>query len=247
MYVGVPDVEGLYEDQRTSELWWCQIARQFGHVQVVFEPAFVRRAPRAMSGDVVVEWKETIESQLYRAWSNRQSTAWWKTGGLSLEKLKAGDDTEFQRFKAAAAMRQQKPTTREPGWVDRHLLPNWIGDPKEDGSLFQSRTGQGWPLSALRHELIWESTKSGELHGGWKTPDWFHIPGRILAYRVIPLGFAINSILYAAILWLLLGGPFALRRVARVRHGLCPNCAYPMGGSPTCTECGRPLPQRAVV
>ncbi len=66
--------------------------------------------------------------------------------------------------------------------------------------------------------------------------------------RVLPLGmiwpgFAVNTLLYAAVLWLLVPGPFALRRFLRVRRGLCPKCAYPMGESSVCTECGRELPQ----
>ena len=41
--------------------------------------------------------------------------------------------------------------------------------------------------------------------------------------------------------WLLIGGPFVLRRFVRVRRGLCPACAYPMGGSGVCSECGKAL------
>ena len=37
-----------------------------------------------------------------------------------------------------------------------------------------------------------------------------------------------------------------LRGFVRVRRRRCPACAYPMGDSPVCTECGKPLPQRAV-
>ncbi len=67
-------------------------------------------------------------------------------------------------------------------------------------------------------------------------------------YRLLPLrptwpGFAINTLFYAAILWLL-PGSFALRRFLRVKRGLCPKCAYPMGESSVCTECGRALPHR---
>ena len=58
-------------------------------------------------------------------------------------------------------------------------------------------------------------------------------------------GFPINTIFYATILWLVFLGLFALRRVLRRRRGLCPACAYPMGESPLCTECGRELPNRA--
>ena len=40
------------------------------------------------------------------------------------------------------------------------------------------------------------------------------------------------------------GGLRALRRVLRVRRGLCPKCAYPMGESAVCSECGQALPKR---
>jgi hypothetical protein len=60
-------------------------------------------------------------------------------------------------------------------------------------------------------------------------------------------GFAINTLYYAAILWLLVGLPvaaFALRRRRRIKRGLCPTCAYPVGASDTCTECGKRVTAR---
>ncbi len=59
--------------------------------------------------------------------------------------------------------------------------------------------------------------------------------------RILWLGFAVNTFLYAALLWL----PFVVRRFVRVRRGLCPKCAYPIGESAVCTECGKALPRRA--
>jgi hypothetical protein len=60
---------------------------------------------------------------------------------------------------------------------------------------------------------------------------------------VLPLwpGFAINTIFYAAILWLLFAAPGFVRRRIRVRRGQCPACAYPVGSSTVCTECGKPV------
>ncbi len=63
----------------------------------------------------------------------------------------------------------------------------------------------------------------------------------MIPYAPIWPGFAVNTILYAAILWLLICGPFALRRFIRVKRGLCPACAYPMGESAVCSECGKAL------
>jgi predicted amidophosphoribosyltransferase len=50
--------------------------------------------------------------------------------------------------------------------------------------------------------------------------------------------------LYAAILWMLFAAPFALRRWRRIKRGLCPACAYPVGASDVCTECGKPVKPR---
>ncbi len=70
------------------------------------------------------------------------------------------------------------------------------------------------------------------------------VESRLLLPRLWSPGFAINTILYATILWPLIPGPFVLRRFLRLRRGLCPKCAYPMGESSVCTECGRLLPKR---
>ena len=51
-------------------------------------------------------------------------------------------------------------------------------------------------------------------------------------------GFAVNTLFYAGVLWMLFAGPFALRRMIRRRRGQCPQCAYLIGQSPVCTECG---------
>ncbi len=69
--------------------------------------------------------------------------------------------------------------------------------------------------------------------------------------RVVPVrpfwpGFAVNTLLYATFLWLLIPGPFVLRRFVRVRRGLCPACAYPRGESDVCSECGKAIPSRKV-
>ena len=61
---------------------------------------------------------------------------------------------------------------------------------------------------------------------------------RVLPLRPILLGSALNTLFYAAMLWLALCGPFALRRLIRVKRGRCPACGYPVGASPLCTECG---------
>ena len=88
----------------------------------------------------------------------------------------------------------------------------------------------GWPMRCLCH-VSFRPTIARE------------------TYRLIWSGFAVNTILYAGILWLLIGGPFMRRRLVRmklrVRRGLCPACAYPVGESGVCSECGKALADRA--
>jgi hypothetical protein len=96
----------------------------------------------------------------------------------------------------------------------------------------------GLPLRSLtgrRGSALWSGE---EIDGFWiiprSRPNW----DVFLPISPIWSGFAINTLFYAAILWLLFAAPFALRRWRRVRRGLCPAGAYPVGVSAVCTECG---------
>ena len=66
-------------------------------------------------------------------------------------------------------------------------------------------------------------------YGLWRFPTILILPG-----------FAINTVLFAAILWLLIPDPFTLRRLSRQRRGLCPACGYDLRHAEhkACPECG---------
>ena len=98
------------------------------------------------------------------------------------------------------------------------------------GLPMRSLHGQGWS----RKETTIQ--QSGIITTG--SQDW-------LPFVPMWPGFAVNTVLYAVILWLLSGGPFSLRRWNRIRRELCPKCAYPVGESDVCSECGKALPDRA--
>jgi len=55
-------------------------------------------------------------------------------------------------------------------------------------------------------------------------------------------GVILNTVFFGTVLWFSLSAPFALRRYLRIRAKRCPGCAYPMGVSDRCTECGALLP-----
>lgn len=112
--------------------------------------------------------------------------------------------------------------------------------------------GRGIPLRSLwceRHSTSWKpllggvETFLGGSAGRSPVPQNPYIP-RVLPLRPIWSGFLLNTLIYAVALWVLICGPFALRRFIRVRRGLCPCCRYPIGASPVCSECGKPLPTR---
>jgi len=55
-----------------------------------------------------------------------------------------------------------------------------------------------------------------------------------------PTGFAINTVFYGALLWMLWLSPFVVRRVIRRKRGHCIKCGYDLRGdfSTGCPECG---------
>jgi hypothetical protein len=67
----------------------------------------------------------------------------------------------------------------------------------------------------------------------------------LLGLRPVWPAFLANALFYGFFIWILVRSAAALLRTARILTGRCPHCGYPMGESPVCTECGKPLPKRA--
>lgn len=104
----------------------------------------------------------------------------------------------------------------------------------------------GWPRPALWCSL---DTRQGTLkpRGGRQLgPDQNH--HGLLAYRVLPYrplwgGLAVNSAVFAAGWAVLLVVPLRVRARRRRRGGCCPACRYDLAGLPpdaACPECGTP-------
>jgi len=120
----------------------------------------------------------------------------------------------------------------------------------------------GWPFAAVQSER-WREVVFRKTASGWEGPTYRYeghpartawtigiVPPRnLLAFtddwKFLPIrpiwpGFAVNTLLYAALLWLLMPGPFVLRRHIRVKCGRCPKCGYDLRGKHDvgCPECG---------
>ncbi len=116
-------------------------------------------------------------------------------------------------------------------------------------------TEAGWPFFSLDGSVWWTYPISRDgvygrsvLRAKASVPIPFgdENPSRQLPCRPIWAGFAINTIFYAAILWLLTLGPFTARRMIRRKRGRCIKCGYDLrgtsgvncGGGGVCSECG---------
>jgi len=119
-----------------------------------------------------------------------------------------------------------------------------------DVKLHLVEHAHGWPmLSHLRSSTLWPG--GGRGYAGWliTVPGPSRDAGTRL--RTLPLapvwpGFAINTIFYAALLWMLWLSPFVVRRLIRRKRGHCIKCGYDLRGTSGggCPECGWEQPRR---
>lgn len=105
----------------------------------------------------------------------------------------------------------------------------------------------GWPMRSLSGERISlidsaRQWKSGQV---WKREfiSAFAFPSTPLTarpMRLMPFGFLVNTLFYAAVLWFLLTGPRDIRLWLRKRRGFCLDCGYDLKQDyiTGCPECG---------
>jgi hypothetical protein len=104
----------------------------------------------------------------------------------------------------------------------------------------------GWPMRSLwcgTRTPIPNNTRGMKIVGAFRVRLFFAknaTDSRIYPYRVEWLGIVVNSLSYGALSWLIVRGPFKLRRLVRWRSGHCINCGYDLRGGPHdfCPECG---------
>ena len=111
----------------------------------------------------------------------------------------------------------------------------------------------GWPIHSLEYCAFADSQPYAAWHirlrTGWNLDGPQEFAGmmqRILPLKPIRFSFVINTLFYTGAFWPLFAAPFAMRRYRRIKRGLCPACAYPVGSSAVCTECGKPVRPKRV-
>lgn len=149
------------------------------------------------------------------------------------------------------------PLCDEPKF--QSLIPGWsafahdsVHQALDDSDThYFAEHAAGWPLLSFRRNRIrsHHGLSDPEViidHGAISLPQWVARQGLRTLLPVTPIwpGVIINSIFYAGLVHCLFLGPAIVRRRLRTRSDRCPQCAYPRGTSPRCTECGSTLRDR---
>jgi len=115
--------------------------------------------------------------------------------------------------------------------------------PDQDAYIRMTEVMAGWPFKACFQRMI-RLDKSFlsvvEVHADMSR----RIIRDSAPIRPMWLGFIINSIFYGLLVLvpvLFPKGIRVVRQCVRAQRGLCPACAYPIGVSDRCTECGAPV------
>ena len=123
-------------------------------------------------------------------------------------------------------------THREYGelWAEPADLPTWPSVERYSDDI-TCEAAFGMPLLAVEYWCDPGLRVYGGMNVGVRTSAPRLHDGNVLPLRPLWPGFAINTVFYALVLWLLFAAPFALRRRRRIKRGLCPKCAYDLRGS----------------
>ncbi len=155
-----------------------------------------------------------------------------------------------QRWRHERAMESQiiggDPHELLPSWGDLDLVPSQNYTEGRTSFEKQVLNSYGVPMLAMWYRCRTHPTapRTYTVRGGILV-DSYHIGGPggepgVLPIRLIYPGFAINTTLYAALLWPLWRIPFALRKHTRRKRGLCVECGYDHrhADHDACPECG---------
>lgn len=129
-------------------------------------------------------------------------------------------------------------------------LPKWaVFNPEYDGvegyPLARRYEATGWPMISFACATFYSPANPQPLVvGGIELEDLPRMPTTQPMSTTLPTqpllpGLIVNTLLYSLAAWVLISGPFIVRRVLRVRRKQCTGCGYPIGMSMVCTECGQ--------
>jgi hypothetical protein len=135
------------------------------------------------------------------------------------------------------------PPESLPPWSNLWRPALWPRDVNM-GSYVQTNESMelaaGWPFLAF--SMDWDTSRPHEFRGGTVHSSVATGRLRFLPWRPIPLGFALDALIYAACIAALAAGVRLFVRARRQRRGACAACGYDLRGlaaGAACPECGR--------
>jgi hypothetical protein len=192
------------------------------------------------------------------------SDIWRQRQGVSSDQYPCWGLVVIRRATATYVFRSaiSDPQTHGVGWDHRLSAPWWsrarntpTNEPV-DSFVGYAEDARGWPFICVSSSMdatlssrtwcwTYGNVSWGIPLGGGQGPD--AMP-RSLPCRPAWAGFAVKTLFYATILWLLPTGLLAFRRRLRRKRGRCPKCGYDLRGDldAGCPECGwNRQPERA--
>jgi len=149
------------------------------------------------------------------------------------------------------------PSYRLPNWFPAdHTWPSWKSEAITNDQQSDCVDARGWPMLSgysWYRETIRDAQSNGQVVVGFELTRGDNPPRTRILLPTCPLwlGVAVNTLFYAAALWVLFLTRLLLphhRRLNRIKRGLCPKCGYDLQSSgvkhEACPECGMKTPTR---
>ncbi len=190
-----------------------------------------------------LNWSATEDGELASA--TRSDRRWWQRHAPTAFEGTPSEVNRSEGFGITAITRGAGETYYEHHGGIPAVVYRWVvAQELRGGWPARTITGERWTRSdammgpSVREEKTvyrWSRSLGPAVLSSDDVHAW-----RLMPMRPLLLGLAINTLVYATLLWLLAGGAFALRRFVRVRRGLCPTCGYDLrhGEHEACPECG---------
>ncbi len=196
--------------------------------------------------NVAVAWGCAFSNDLDADWPNVEAASTGEWSFVFVDRRFGSEEVRCcHRLSDAVDIERLPCHPKSPWWEEWHDRFGPFG-------TGEWGTAHGWPRYSMSAWRAWDKnprrTERDEdymTYGGWELSERNKL--RLVPYSPIWPGFAINTVFYAGSLWLLFTAPFALQRRRRIRRGLCRKCAYPVGTSDFCTECGAAVKRSAKI
>ncbi len=190
-----------------------------------------------------IKWSSSDGSEFSEA-TKHDRTWWWRHAPATFNGSPS-DMCRSEGFGVVATTRGAVEIFHEQINGMPRSMPRWmVAQEIRIGWPFRTFSGERWtradammglPVVEQKTVYTWSKPLGPSLLSSNDVQEWGLLP-----LRPLLIGFALNAIFYALILWLLARGLLVLRRVIRRKRGHCAICGYDLRHDFAigCPECG---------